>query len=46
MSLLKVFCVSLGYEDVFVCFQCVFGNLSAMAEFFAKLCLTRMTFSL
>ncbi len=46
MSLLKVFCVSFDYKDVLLCFQCDLGNLSAMTEFFAKLCLGRMVFSL
>lgn len=46
LSLLKVFYVLLGYKDVLLCFQCVFVNLFAMNEFFAKLCFERMVFSL
>lgn len=46
MSLLKVFCVSLGYKDVLICFQCDLGSLSVISRLFAKLCFGRMVFSL
>ena len=46
MSLLKVFCVSLGYKDVLICFQCDLGSLFVISILFAKLCFGRMVFSL